>query len=149
VQAHRQRFQRHVEPLARNQRCALHQHLAGDVLQVNVGPLGVLQLLVHLGLGQQLVGQVRGPVHGAQHLGQGLCGLQLTGNRALQLGLEHRQWRAQLVRGLGDEALLLVQRRLLLQPLAVEAAHDGFQLGGRGVFQQGGLLRAARRQGGR
>jgi hypothetical protein len=70
----------------------------------------LLAQLLHLGQRQQLVGQFGGAADGAADLGQGLRGLDVTAARRLNLGLQHRQRGAQLVRGIAHKALLVRQQ---------------------------------------
>ncbi|MDT4849883.1 hypothetical protein FQZ97_840210 [compost metagenome] len=133
AQVHRHRLQRKVQPLARQQRRELQADLACHGLQVHVLPMGVAHQLVHLGLRQQLPDQLAGAVHRGQHLGQRLAHLQLPRERALQLRAQHRKGRAQLVRSVGQETALLIDRVALLPQQPVHHLGDGLQFARRGV----------------
>ncbi len=114
---HRRRFgvDAEVEIVLGDQRRQVQRHVAQHRVQPGQRRRGLLAQLLHLGQRQHLVGQLGGAVHRAADLAQRLFGRRISAQGRLHLGLEHGQRRAQLVRCIAHEALLVLQQ--VVQPL--------------------------------
>ena len=85
--------------------------------------------LLHPGQRQQLLRQGGGALHRALHLAHQRGRLHRPALPGLQLGLQYGQRRAQLVRGIGHEALLLGQHVAHARHQRVERPHHRQQFG--------------------
>ncbi len=128
----------------RDQRRQIQSHLAQHLVQARHGRLSLLAQLLHLGQGQHLVGQLRGALHGVADFLQRLCRRQVAAQGRLHLDLEHRQRRAQLVRGVTHKALLMRQQARQALHHRVRGVYQRLQLAwGRGGGNGRQVVRAA------
>ncbi len=88
----------------------------------------LLAQLLDLGQGEHLVGQLGRALDGVADLDQRLGGIDVAAACRLDLRLEHRQRRAQLVRGVAHEALLVLEQLGQARHLRVGRLDDRLQL---------------------
>ena len=99
-----------IQVFGRNQGRHVKRHFAQHHGPVHLAVGCLCHQLGDLGQRQHLVGQPGGTRHGVVYFMQGLCGGDIAPQCRLHLHLQHRQRRAQLVRGVAHKPFLVVQQ---------------------------------------